>query len=132
MCACDAFFTLRFSGITAPLLAAVTTRLQDVQQHLLTLFSVDTILLGHSLNSDLVALKLIHNKVVDTSIVFPHPRGLPYRRALRTLAADILRKIIQENGTGIVIYCLVLIVSKTISFQREVMTALKTQLCVWS
>jgi RNA exonuclease 1 len=90
----------RFSGITAGLLAGVKTRLQDVQRHLLSLFSTDTILIGHSLNSDLLALKLIHSKVVDTSIVFPHPRGLPYRRALRTLAADILRKIIQENVEG--------------------------------
>jgi hypothetical protein len=27
----------------------------------------------------------VHRRVVDTAALFPHPRGLPYRRALRDL-----------------------------------------------
>ncbi len=80
--------TSRFSGITESDLTGVVTTLQDVQHKLLTIFNEDTILVGHSLESDLVALKLIHGRVVNTSIVFPHRRGVPYKRALRNLVLD--------------------------------------------
>ena len=36
--------------------------------------------------------------MVDTSVVFPHKLGPPYKRALRTLMAEILQKIIQNDG----------------------------------
>lgn len=42
--------------------------------------------------------QLIHSKVVDTSVVFPHRLGLPYKRALRNLMAEHLKKIIQDSG----------------------------------
>ena len=42
--------------------------------------------------------QLIHSTVIDTSIVFPHRIGLPYKRALRNLMADHLKRIIQDNG----------------------------------
>ena len=42
--------------------------------------------------------QLIHSKVVDTSLVFPHRLGPPYKRALRNLMADYLKKIIQDSG----------------------------------
>ena len=48
----------RFSGLTAESLASVETRLEDVQRQLLGLFYEDTILVGHSLESDLRALKV--------------------------------------------------------------------------
>lgn len=43
----------------------------------------------------------MHETVVDTSLVFPHPKGLPYKRALKTLMSEYLTKIIQENGISI-------------------------------
>ncbi len=36
--------------------------------------------------------------MVDTSLVFPHAKGRPYKRALKTLMSEYLTKIIQENG----------------------------------
>ena len=48
----------RFSGIIAQDLISVTTTLKDVQNDLLNLFYEDTILLGHSLESDLRSLKV--------------------------------------------------------------------------
>lgn len=42
--------------------------------------------------------QLIHSSVVDTAIVFPHRLGLPYKRALKNLMADHLKRIIQDNG----------------------------------
>jgi RNA exonuclease 1 len=31
---------------------------------------------GHSLDSDLKAMKISHMKCVDTSVIFPHPKGM--------------------------------------------------------
>ncbi|CAH2293811.1 RNA exonuclease 1 homolog [Pelobates cultripes] len=93
-------YNTRFSGVTEENLENVTTSIRDVQAIMLNLFSADTILIGHSLENDLIALKLIHDTVVDTSIVFPHRLGLPHKKALRNLMADFLRRIIQDNVGG--------------------------------
>jgi hypothetical protein len=61
----DGFFSLlklflffRFSGIKAEDLEGVTTTIREVQAVLLSMFSAKTILIGHSLESDLKALKV--------------------------------------------------------------------------
>uniref|UniRef100_A0A8D0HS45 Exonuclease domain-containing protein n=1 Tax=Sphenodon punctatus TaxID=8508 RepID=A0A8D0HS45_SPHPU len=91
-------YNTKLSGVTAEDLKNALPSIRDVQAILLNLFSADTILIGHSLESDLFALKLFHNSVVDTSVVFPHRLGLPHKRALRNLIADYLRRIIQDDG----------------------------------
>uniref|UniRef100_A0A3Q3GR05 REX1, RNA exonuclease 1 homolog n=1 Tax=Labrus bergylta TaxID=56723 RepID=A0A3Q3GR05_9LABR len=93
-------YNTRFSGVTEEDLEDVTISLRDVQAVLLSMFSAESILIGHSLESDLLALKLIHSTVVDTAIVFPHRLGLPFKRALRNLMADHLKRIIQDNVDG--------------------------------
>jgi len=90
----------KFSGIKPGDLDDITTTLEDVQRRLLKMIGRDTILMGHSLDSDLKALKIVHKKVIDTTQVFPHRRGLPYRRALRTLMSEYCGKIIQDNVDG--------------------------------
>lgn len=93
-------YNTMFSGVTEDHLAFTSTRLPDVQAVLLSLFSADTILIGHSLESDLLALKLIHKRVVDTAVLFPHRRGLPFKRSLRNLTACYLSQIIQGSSNG--------------------------------
>ncbi|BFY99577.1 hypothetical protein BsWGS_02618 [Bradybaena similaris] len=93
-------YNTRFSGITERDMQGVVTTLRGVQAVMLSMFCDKTILIGHSLESDLQALKLIHSTVVDTAIVFPHRLGPPYKRALRSLMVDHLQKIIQADDSG--------------------------------
>ncbi|KAH6922423.1 hypothetical protein HPB50_013596 [Hyalomma asiaticum] len=88
------FFSAKFTGAVEEDMVGVETRLHDVQAALLDMFSADTVLVGHSLDSDLRVLRIIHGAVVDTTLVFP----LPYKRALRNLAETYLHRSIQNNG----------------------------------
>lgn len=89
-----------FSGITAERLDAVTTTLANVQERLLDILTPRTILVGHSLDSDLAALKLTHPFIVDTSILYQHPRGPPLKSSLKWLAQKYLHREIQKgHGT---------------------------------
>uniref|UniRef100_A0A182F9B4 Uncharacterized protein n=1 Tax=Anopheles albimanus TaxID=7167 RepID=A0A182F9B4_ANOAL len=93
-------YNTRFSGITEKMLQKTSTTLCNVQAVLLSMFNSETILIGHSLESDFKALKLIHDVVVDTSVLYPHKMGPPKKRALKTLCIENLKKIIQENDAG--------------------------------
>ncbi|ELK27078.1 RNA exonuclease 1 like protein [Myotis davidii] len=93
-------YNTRFSGVTTADLVDTSTSLRDVQATLLTLFNAHTILIGHSLQSDLLALKLIHSTVLDTSVLFLHYRGLPYKHSLRNLTAHYLGHVIQDRVDG--------------------------------
>ncbi|KAN0141687.1 hypothetical protein V8E53_000149 [Lactarius tabidus] len=93
-------YLTRFSGITAAALDPVTTTLVDVQAHLRTLITPSTILLGHSLESDLNALKLSHARCIDTALIFHHPRGRPLKPGLAWLTRKWLGRVIQDRGPG--------------------------------
>lgn len=97
----------RFSGLQLDQIEQATEHLTDIQLALLHLFDSETILIGHSLESDLLALKLIHGKVVDTSVMFPHRLGPPKKRSLRNLVADILFDLIQQDSELLIIYLFV-------------------------
>ncbi|KAF3851352.1 hypothetical protein F7725_013124 [Dissostichus mawsoni] len=91
-------YNTRFSGISEEDLKGNHTSLREVQETLLSFISTDTILIGHGLETDHYALKLLHGTVVDTSVVFPHRLGSPHKLTLNKLTADYLRRIIQESG----------------------------------
>ncbi|KAJ9646531.1 hypothetical protein H2199_002580 [Coniosporium tulheliwenetii] len=89
-----------YSGITAAMLAPVTTTLRDIQSRLLDLITPRTILVGHSLNADLTALKMTHPFIIDTALIYPHPRGPPLKSSLKWIAQKYLsRDIQQHHGT---------------------------------
>ncbi|KAH9055829.1 hypothetical protein EDB83DRAFT_2293073 [Lactarius deliciosus] len=93
-------YLTRYSGITAAALDPVTTTLADVQTHLRTLINPSTILLGHSLESDLRALQLAHPHCIDTALLFHHPRGRPLKPGLAWLTRKWLGRTIQDRGPG--------------------------------
>lgn len=80
------------------MLKPVTTRLSDIQARLLKMLHPKTILIGHSLNADLDALKLTHPFIVDTGIIYPHPRGHPLKSSLKFLCQKYLNREIQKGG----------------------------------
>jgi len=83
--------------MTAARLATVTTTLCDIQTRLLSLLTPRSILLGHSLNSDLAALKIAHPFIIDTSVLYPHPRGPPLKSSLKYLSQKYLGREIQKH-----------------------------------
>uniref|UniRef100_A0A3B5K017 Zgc:152968 n=1 Tax=Takifugu rubripes TaxID=31033 RepID=A0A3B5K017_TAKRU len=93
-------YNTRFSGISEEDVKGNHTSLREVQDKLLSFINADTILIGHSLETDLCALKLLHGTVVDTSVVFPHHLGPPYKLTLTSITAEHLRRIIQESVCG--------------------------------
>ena len=58
----------------------------------------ETPLIGHALDNDLNATRIIHPSIVDTVLLFPHPRGLPIRFGLKVLTKKHLGRDIQMGG----------------------------------
>ena len=119
--------TSEYSGVTAKMLEEVSTRIEHVQAHLLSLIQETDVIVGHSLENDLKVLRMLHSNVVDTSVIFRGGNGrkygknrflsrnimliLQYRRqltltslndvqGLRHLTNVLLKKKIQSNIDG--------------------------------
>jgi len=88
----------RYSGIKE--LSSATLDLDGVKEKMAEIMSRDTIIIGQGLENDLNALRLIHEKVIDTVLLYPHPMGLPWRFGLRYLANKYLQRFIQDGTDG--------------------------------
>ncbi|TKY89838.1 hypothetical protein EX895_001135 [Sporisorium graminicola] len=94
-------YNTRFSGITAEAYEEQAVfDLPGVRKTMAQFVGENTVLVGHGLENDLRAIRLVHHKVVDTVMLYPHARGFPFRTSLRDLTARFLGKIIQ-NGTSL-------------------------------
>ena len=93
-------YRTKYSGIDEAMLVDVTVTLEDVQKELQQLLPSNCILIGHSLENDMKALKLCHPYVVDTSILFS-PNALPkFKPALKHVTKKILDRDIQCGNDG--------------------------------
>lgn len=90
-----------FSGIRQlPKRSEAHHSLQSVRKALIQLMTPETVLIGHSLENDLNALRLIHVHIADSALLYPHAKGLPFRQSLRNLTQDHLGRLIQTNSAG--------------------------------
>ncbi|KAL7949454.1 hypothetical protein V8C42DRAFT_310931 [Trichoderma barbatum] len=66
---------------------------------LFSLISPTTPLIGHGLENDLNAMRIVHPTIIDSVLLYPHKMGLPYRFGLKTLmSVHMNRKIQQDTG----------------------------------
>ncbi|KAG6034719.1 hypothetical protein E4U41_006417 [Claviceps citrina] len=66
---------------------------------LFSLLAPSTPLIGHGLENDLNAVRVVHPTLVDTVLLYPHRAGLPYRNSLKMLMdVHLNRKIQAETG----------------------------------
>ncbi|KAL5993022.1 Small RNA degrading nuclease 5 [Asimina triloba] len=70
----------------------------ESQEEFLKLVHKETVLIGHSLENDLLALKISHCLVIDTAVLYKHHRGAAYKTALRILAKKFLSQEIQAGN----------------------------------
>lgn len=62
-----------------------------------------TILIGHGLENDLNAMRILHKRVIDTAILYPKHKATPkFRYSLKQLAFEYLGRVIQtgEHDSG--------------------------------
>ncbi|XP_068216299.1 uncharacterized protein [Palaemon carinicauda] len=97
-------YNTQFSGITANHVEAAPP-FHEVREKILSCVSSSSILVGHSLEGDLSAIRLVHRNVVDTSLIFKGPQTsqpcgpIPHKQSLKSLAKRHLGRDIQKGGS---------------------------------
>ncbi|XP_041001506.1 small RNA degrading nuclease 1-like isoform X1 [Juglans microcarpa x Juglans regia] len=87
------------TGISATDLKGIACSLADVQKSMKMLLFKGTILVGHSLNNDLKALKMDHARVIDTALIFKYLDGSINRRpSLNNLCKSVLGYEVRKKG----------------------------------
>lgn len=88
------------TGLEEKDVLAAKTNLLDVQEKLMKLCKPGTVLVGHSLVYDLKALKIDHQPIIDTALLFRYknlPRSTP---SLAVLCEKFLDRKLRQNAAG--------------------------------
>lgn len=81
-----------------PQVLAIVDSPAKAREILCSFLTPSTPLLGHAIDNDLNSVRLCHPNIVDTVLMYPHPRGLPYRLGLKALTSKHLGRAIQTGG----------------------------------
>ncbi|KAF8342285.1 uncharacterized protein EI90DRAFT_3032765 [Cantharellus anzutake] len=91
-------YLTEYTGVIAEMLESVTTTLADAQRQLLQLMRDSRcILIGHHIAHDLAALKLAHNRCIDTSVIYDNLAWPTRKASLKWLAQRYLWITIQDQ-----------------------------------
>lgn len=90
-------YRTQWSGITPEILENATVPSNTAVEILSKYANKDTIIVGHSLENDLRALKLIHTKCIDTSVMYSFNLRPPNKPSLETLYRKYIQKPFREN-----------------------------------
>ncbi|XP_068234042.1 putative exonuclease GOR [Palaemon carinicauda] len=93
-------YLTEYSNLTSRDFIGVTTRIEDVHKNILKLIGRETILVGHGMEHDFLAIKLLHDNVVDTIVAYPHARGRGFRNSLSFLKERFLPRSFTTAGRG--------------------------------
>lgn len=93
-------YLTQYSGITPEMMKNVTKTLSQVQEDVRRILPADAILVGQSLHSDLMAMRMMHPYIIDTSVIFNITGDRRRKSKLQTLASEFLGEAIQANPLG--------------------------------
>ncbi|KAG2735478.1 hypothetical protein G9P44_001692 [Scheffersomyces stipitis] len=86
----------RYSGVSEIKPEAVS--FHEMLNQLGHIMDKNTILVGHGLENDMNAMRLIHNRIIDTSILYPKHKATPtFKFSLKDLAFQYLSRVIQTG-----------------------------------
>ncbi|KAK3051535.1 RNA exonuclease 3 [Extremus antarcticus] len=78
---------------------SIVENIERARELLCQYLTPTTPLIGHAIDNDLNVVRLCHPTIIDTIILFPHPRGgLPMRLGLKALTSQHLGRAIQTGG----------------------------------
>jgi hypothetical protein len=83
---------------TTPAPLPIVETPQKARELLCSFLRPTTPLIGHAIENDLNATRLCHPSIIDTMLLFPHPRGLPFRYGLKMLVKKYLERDVQTGG----------------------------------
>jgi RNA exonuclease 1 len=91
-------YITQYSGITAKMIRECRTTFKEAQRQVLAFLDENSILVGHAIDNDLRCLRLVHERIIDTSDIFPHPNGYPSKHSLVFLLQRVLRETLDREG----------------------------------
>lgn len=91
-------YITQYSGITPKMIRECRTSFKEAQKQLLSFLDESSILVGHAIDNDLRCLRLLHDRIIDTSDIFPHPNGHPSKHSLVFLLSRVLRESLDREG----------------------------------
>ena len=113
----------RINGITKELLQDVKFTIQHAQEFMMALCSDQTVIMGHSVNNDLAAIRMEHYCVADSACLFKAVDSETATLGLKDLAMHILGKSMPDthdsvNDTRVALRCLEYFIQKKGNVER--------------